>query len=184
MPRYRQGSISLFASLPAKWDQDLRMPGNMEIKTVQWSGNSQMRGLIWEQECNSDSVVAADGTLVRTKGFVAHVDFGENCFWNSCNKFISPSCGMRMESSQIARYWSKTSLKYLVEHRQGGIRLGVSDVSQANSLSILFFVYFKENIDYWIGLLGGLALHAFHGGSYVWETPTVKSAEAYSVLLY
>lgn len=64
---------------------------------------------------------------------------------------------MRMESSQIARYWSKTSLKYLVEHRQGGIRLGVSDVSQANSLSILFFVYFKENIDYWIGLLGGLA---------------------------
>lgn len=45
MPRYRQGSISWFASLPARWDQDSRMPQNMEIKIVWWSGNSIYEGL-------------------------------------------------------------------------------------------------------------------------------------------
>lgn len=45
MPRYRQGSISLFALLPTRWDQGSRMPQNMEIKIVGWSGNSANEGL-------------------------------------------------------------------------------------------------------------------------------------------
>ena len=61
--------------------------------------------------------------------------------------------------------------------------MALGDVWSWSNLPGLFFVHFKENIDYWIGLLGGLArtaLHAFHGGIDVWDVATVNSAEAYN----
>lgn len=50
-----------------------------------------MRGLIWEQECSSDSVVTADGALERTRAFMAHVDVGENSLGNSAEQICWPS---------------------------------------------------------------------------------------------
>lgn len=60
----------------------LERPGNMEIKTGQWSGNSTNEGLIWEPECSSDSVETADSTLRRTGASVAHDDVASNGFSN------------------------------------------------------------------------------------------------------
>lgn len=87
MPRHRQGSISLFASLPARWDQGLRI---WKLRLFDGQATPQMRGLIWEQLCSSDSVVTADGAQEKTRALVAHVDVGENGLGNSAEQICWP----------------------------------------------------------------------------------------------
>lgn len=153
-----QGSISLFASLPARWDQGRRMSQNMEIKIVRWSGNSANEGLNLGAVCNRDSVVTTDGVL-------------EGC-WCLFRKQFRELCRTNLLALAVLWEWDLHRLQFLsVSLLEESFavpcwtppRLNLFGpqwcvvMIQANSLPGLFFVYFKENSVYWIGLLGGLA---------------------------
>lgn len=194
MPRYRLGTISLFASLPATWDQDSRMPQNMEIKTVRWSGNSANEGLN-----------LGAGMQQRFSGNHRRRSGEDRGFHGACRcrrKQFRKLSGTNLLALAVVLERGLHRLRCLsrshVQESFAASRWAPPRsnlvgpqwcvvVIQANSLPGLFFVYFKENSDYWIGLLGGLAwaaLHAFHGGIHVWDVATVNSAEAYNGMLY
>lgn len=194
MPRYRQGSISLFALLPATWDQGLRMPQNMEIKIVRWSGNSANEGL----NLGAGMHQQFGGNRRRRSGEDQGFHGACWCRWKQFRELG----GTNLLALTVVWEWGLHRLHFFSRSHVeesfavprwapprsnlfGPQRCVV--VIQANSLPGLFLVYFKENSDYWIGLLGGLAwtaLHAFHGGIHVWDIATVNSAEAYNGMLY
>lgn len=51
----------------------------------------QIRALIRGQECNSNLVITADGTLEKTRAFTEHIHVGENSFGNSAEQLQRPS---------------------------------------------------------------------------------------------
>lgn len=52
-----------------------------------------MRGLILEQECNSNSSVTTDGALERSRAFMVHVDVSEHNFGNAGEEIFWPYIG-------------------------------------------------------------------------------------------
>lgn len=59
------------------------MPQTVEIKAVDGRASPQMRGLIWEQECTSNSMVTANSTLEKTEAFIVESDVRKNSFGNT-----------------------------------------------------------------------------------------------------
>lgn len=157
-----------------------------KLRLFDGQATPQIRGLIWEQACNSDSAVTADGALERTGAFMAHVAVDENSLGNSAEQICWPL--LWYENGVFA--YCNVSLTLLLKKSFSvpcftpprfnlfGLQRCVA-VIQANSLPGLFSVYFKENRDYWIGLLGGLASAS---ACILWKDPCLGHCQSHTRL--
>lgn len=129
-----------------------------KLRLFDGQATPQMRGLIWEQECNSDSSVTADGALDGSTALMAHFDVGENSLGNSAEQICWPLLwyenGVFTDCSfSRAHIAVKTSFAVPCWTPLRFNLIGL----ETSTLPSLFFIYFKEKSDNWIGLLGGLA---------------------------
>lgn len=122
-----------------------------------------MKGLIWERECRSGSTVTADDAFERLSW---HSVMSENAIQETLwNEFAGLDCGMRTGvpldclSLSIRQIRKSFAVPLLLRHQCFTLvgLLGCVVLILARDVPGRVRVSFKENSDYWRGLLGGLA---------------------------